>query len=289
MARRGFRAFTLIELLVVVAIIALLVSILIPSLARAREQTKTLICKTRLSELYHGHALYAADNRSLFPDVDQWLWPGWVTVTQKYVNLDSRLWVEYGQIFRYLRDPQVYLCPGDNKRRVPNCDSIGSGGVRGRNVIHSYVRTWLPHLFANPRLRRSDWPNDDWGGAVVHYIAPEEFRSGLFSPEHLTNSTHVDGNYHQFPRGTPIADRIMLLYEEHAGLGTQSYVQLNDGWSSPVNTAGVDFLSTRHKGDAHVVFWSGRIELAKAKRFNNYPADNYPLDIICGGPVKPQP
>lgn len=52
-------AFTLIELLVVVAIIALLISILLPSLNRAREQTKALVCLSNLRSL--GQALIAYD------------------------------------------------------------------------------------------------------------------------------------------------------------------------------------------------------------------------------------
>lgn len=56
---RGLAAFTLIELLVVVAIIALLISILLPSLNRAREQTKALVCLSNLRSL--GQALIAYD------------------------------------------------------------------------------------------------------------------------------------------------------------------------------------------------------------------------------------
>jgi prepilin-type N-terminal cleavage/methylation domain-containing protein/prepilin-type processing-associated H-X9-DG protein len=55
-------AFTLIELLVVIAIIALLMAILIPSLNRAREQVKGVVCKTNLKNIHLAILMYAEDN-----------------------------------------------------------------------------------------------------------------------------------------------------------------------------------------------------------------------------------
>ena len=56
--RRVRHGFTLVELLVVVAIIALLVSILMPSLASARELTRKIICSTNLHTLGRGWQMY---------------------------------------------------------------------------------------------------------------------------------------------------------------------------------------------------------------------------------------
>lgn len=57
--------FTLTELLVSIAIIGLLVSILLPSLSRAREMAKGAGCMSNLRQLSHGWHLYADDNRDV--------------------------------------------------------------------------------------------------------------------------------------------------------------------------------------------------------------------------------
>lgn len=65
--------FTLIELLVVVAIIALLISILLPSLARARELAKRAVSRANARGIGQSCYIYANDNRERFP---QHLWDG---------------------------------------------------------------------------------------------------------------------------------------------------------------------------------------------------------------------
>ena len=63
MARRTLtNAFTLIELLVVVAIIALLISILLPSLQGAREQGKKAVCLSNMSQVGKASMAYASDD-----------------------------------------------------------------------------------------------------------------------------------------------------------------------------------------------------------------------------------
>jgi prepilin-type N-terminal cleavage/methylation domain-containing protein/prepilin-type processing-associated H-X9-DG protein len=61
------RAFTLIELLVVVAIIALLISILLPSLSRARELSKRLVCQSNIKGIGTSFKIYANDNEENWP------------------------------------------------------------------------------------------------------------------------------------------------------------------------------------------------------------------------------
>ncbi len=60
------RGFTLIELLVVVSIVALLVSILLPSLARARRQAKCVQCQSNVRQLMTAMQHHASENRGIY-------------------------------------------------------------------------------------------------------------------------------------------------------------------------------------------------------------------------------
>ena len=64
MRRRGF---TLLELLVVLGIVALLVSILMPSLSRVREQSRQLTCLNNLRQITTGFSRFAQDHKGSLP------------------------------------------------------------------------------------------------------------------------------------------------------------------------------------------------------------------------------
>jgi len=65
--RRSTKGFTLVELLVVIGIIALLISILLPSLNRAREQANRIKCASNLRQIGYGIQLYANENNGNYP------------------------------------------------------------------------------------------------------------------------------------------------------------------------------------------------------------------------------
>ncbi len=71
--QRHRNGFTLIELLVVVAIIALLMAILLPSLAKAREQARGVKCGVQVRTLATLFNLYATEENGWLPTIDHWV------------------------------------------------------------------------------------------------------------------------------------------------------------------------------------------------------------------------
>jgi prepilin-type N-terminal cleavage/methylation domain-containing protein len=90
------RGFTLIELLVVVAIIAVLISILLPVINLAREQAKTAACAHQLHQLGLGVMYYAKENNDIVPfcdgpGVEEWYrYSPYLAAFQKYAGLERR-------------------------------------------------------------------------------------------------------------------------------------------------------------------------------------------------------
>ena len=114
--RRERRGFTLVELLVVIGIIALLVSILLPALNKAREDAKRVRCLSNERQLVMAWQMYASDNKGHFcgsntpsfqspPDnKGWWYWAGAGNTLDCLYN---------GKLWPYLKNYDVYKCPND--------------------------------------------------------------------------------------------------------------------------------------------------------------------------------
>jgi len=95
MKRHGF---TLIELLVVIAIIALLMAILLPSLSRAREQARGVVCLSHLKQWSLCLSMYTGDYDGKFmPGIDE----DWATGRYSWIYA----------LIPYYEEPAIRLCP----------------------------------------------------------------------------------------------------------------------------------------------------------------------------------
>jgi prepilin-type N-terminal cleavage/methylation domain-containing protein/prepilin-type processing-associated H-X9-DG protein len=139
------RGFTLIELLVVIAIIAILASMLLPSLSRAREVAKSSSCAGNLKQISSATFMYLNDYNSIFPwqyDGEYW----W------FENIDGtpHLYLSHETSSGYINNPQIWVCPSDDKKWTAyHCNAL-SYGINYRNLGKNNDVTTRLNQIANP-------------------------------------------------------------------------------------------------------------------------------------------
>jgi prepilin-type N-terminal cleavage/methylation domain-containing protein len=112
---RSRRGFTLVELLVVVAIIALLVSLLLPALAGVRAAAKRATCGSNLRQLGVAIYAYAAEERGFIPRGPDPLAPFDLSSNQMATN---QLWIGVGTPEMPATHPRQYMGQGQLLRRI---------------------------------------------------------------------------------------------------------------------------------------------------------------------------
>jgi prepilin-type N-terminal cleavage/methylation domain-containing protein/prepilin-type processing-associated H-X9-DG protein len=148
------KAFTLMELLVVISIIALLLAILVPSLSKARELARRVVCTSNIKSICAANSTYASslgmycpiayqDPAPENPDEKYVPWPYNMTF-RKYLQLDEMKDSDDGSSpFDW---PDEFLCPSDKI------------STQKANALDSVLTSYGYNL--------SDWDDPSWPDGI---------------------------------------------------------------------------------------------------------------------------
>jgi prepilin-type N-terminal cleavage/methylation domain-containing protein/prepilin-type processing-associated H-X9-DG protein len=291
MGRRPSRApggFTLIELLVVIAIIAILAALLLPALAKAKQQGQGANCLSNLKQLTTAWVMYSGDFRGyLVPNGDESTQPSSVTDPTALAGGTNSQWcpgrqdlaqdlsqpgaainvgfeyIELGLIYPYVKSPLVYHCPADDMATVNFSLSYPHVRSYSMNTWLSPIVPYNDETGVDSYYKESDLrqlgPAQTW---VFVDENPYSINDGSFICDDGADAADwVDcpASYHNGAAGISFADghaqikrwhdpTVLTLWAKEVQPGNPSYVRLPPTPNTGSGTNDLFWLQSRSTG-----------------------------------------
>ncbi|MBC8105463.1 MAG: type II secretion system protein, partial [Anaerolineae bacterium] len=183
-------AFTLVELLVVIGIIAVLISVLLPALSKARTQAQAVACLSNLRQLGNAYRMYVEGNNGWLPYNR---YPNWEeTDRKKYL-----LW--YEALSPYLGkeiDPTAGI-RNDYAKVIRNCPSWDLDAMSLNSVTNDYYPGYGQNfrLFlgtgrrAEGSMKATVYQTEEWLSTGINPTAAQGYAVGAVKLSRLRNIT----------------------------------------------------------------------------------------------------
>ena len=299
------RGFTLIELLVVISIMALLISLLLPALGKAKDDANSVVCESNIHQLLTGLREYVQTNGSFFP-LNGILFPHVATQPPYSNGADPQsaqiasVWnatadynLYYGALYPFLAGiPQAPIVPNLLDSNNQNTANNPAAALNLSPATNKIAQTFMcpadngyrASPSASPSLRlapdgRTVLTGPGSGGFWSYSINSLLNSQSRVLPTIFGNPAGGGGNnQYQTPWSYPLSEstitnpRFLVFIEESAQKS-----EFNDEVMDPVEYNQGDWLSSRHNGGGNLGFWDGHVEWMSQVEYHNPP------DAMAGG------